>query len=114
MRLVLSGQRVVHQPRALVWQHYSGDYQRLLTDIRADGVGLGAMMTKQLLTSRHSRWRQLRHLPSQVQLLLAEKDSHTVITEGARRAITHQELIGLAKGPFAYIHSRLRLAWLSA
>jgi O-antigen biosynthesis protein len=114
LRLVLSGQRVVHQPRALVWQHYTGDYQRLLTDIRASGVGLGAAMTKQLLTSHHSRWRQLRHLSAEVQLLLAEKDSHGVIAVGARRAITHQELIGLAKGPIAYIHSRLRLAWLSA
>ncbi len=115
LELLFAGQQIVYQPRVLAWQWRDPSHEELLLELRAFGMGLGAVMTKQLLTSRRARLQVLRQAPRGLrQAFGVDHASRLVDGGGYPRELASQERIGLLNGPFAYIHSRLRLAWLSA
>ncbi len=113
--LLFAGHRIVYQPQALAWHWHQDSYGDLLREMRAYGVGLGAVMTKRLLTSRRHRLQLLRQVPQGVRQSAGfDCRPGPWAAEGYPKELARQELIGLVNGPFAYIHSRLHLAWLSA
>ena len=115
LELLFAGHRIVFQPRMLAWHWYDESYEDLLEELRSYGMGLGAVMTKQLLTSRRGRLRVLRRAPGGLrQAFGVEQPARLANGAEYPRDLARQELIGLVNGPFAYIHSRLRQAWLSA
>lgn len=115
LELFFAGQKIVYQPRMLAWHWYDESYEDLLLALRSLGMGRGAVFAKQLLTSRRSRLKALRREPHGLRLAFGIDQSRGMENaEACPRDLALQELIGFVNGPFAYIHSRLRLAWLSS
>lgn len=113
--LLFAGHRIVYQPHALAWRWYGDSYDDLLREMRAYGVGVGAVMTKRLLTSGGHRIQRLRWLRRELKPSTAlEARPGLPAPDEYPPQLARQELIGIVNGPFAYVYSRIRLAWLSA
>lgn len=117
--LLFAGHRVVYQPQALAWQYQQGSYEDLMQQMRSYGVGIGAVLTKRLLTSPRHIGQVLRTVPVAHRGPPPGRPAGQP-AEGEPSAgeyppeLAKQELRGIVGGPLAYIYSRLRIAWLSA
>ncbi|MFZ0089659.1 MAG: glycosyltransferase [Solirubrobacteraceae bacterium] len=106
IRLILNGQTLVYEPRAIV-RHRHLDTMRLLRGkVFSYGVGLGALIAKHL-TSGPDRARLLRLIPGGIQYVLSSGSR-----KNAAKASDYPwqlnliEWIGLLAGPLAYTRSR--------
>ena len=110
LRVLVSGRRVVYEPRAIV-RH---EHQRELGDFRdrvwGYGVGLTACLTKASLANPRLLGMLVRRLPRGVLYALSPASAKN---EGKQadypRELTRLELRGMAYGPVAYLRSRRRL-----
>jgi GT2 family glycosyltransferase len=108
LRLVLAGHSLVYEPRAVVWHAHKREMRDLRPTIYRYGVGLSAVMAKQLVTDRAGRRALLRRLPRGVLFALApgsEKNSRK--RPGYPASLTALEVCGMALGPAQYA----RAAW---
>ncbi len=106
IRLILSGQTLVYEPRAIV-RHRHLDTMRLLRGkVFSYGIGLGALIAKHL-TSGPDRSRLLRLIPGGISYLLSPRSrKNAAKATGYPRQLNLIEWMGLLSGPLAYTRSR--------
>ena len=110
MRLVLSGHTVVYQPSAIARHSHKRDLTALRRTIYNYGVGLGAVMTKCLITEQARRRDPIGRLPQGlVYALHPNSAKNAAKTLGYPRTLTVMEICGMARGP-AYYASAARTA----
>ena len=108
IRLILSGQTLVFEPRAIVRHRHLDAMNLLYRKVFSYGVGLGALIAKHL-TSGQNRPRLIRLIPSGIQYLLSPQSRKNAAkaTDFPRR-LDLIEWIGVAFGPIAYARSKWR------
>ena len=106
IRLILSGQTLVYEPRAIVRHRHLDTIRLLHRKVFSYGIGLGALTAKHL-TSGPNRSRPIRLIPAGIRYLVS-RESRKNATKGPDfpRRLDVIEWIGLALGPIAYARSR--------
>jgi GT2 family glycosyltransferase/peptidoglycan/xylan/chitin deacetylase (PgdA/CDA1 family) len=106
IRLILSGRSLLYEPRAIVWHRHPATMREVGRQAFSYGVGLGAMITKQLVRGP-DRAGVLRRVPAGA-LYLLDGHSRKNAGKGADfpRRLTALERLGLLVGPAAYLESR--------
>jgi O-antigen biosynthesis protein len=106
IRLLQAGGRLVYEPRAIVWHRHQDTHSRLRAQVFSYGVGLGAMLTKQLARGPQ-RLALIRYFPSALKYLL-DPGSRKNAGKGNDfpGKLEALELLGLLLGPLAYVSSR--------
>jgi GT2 family glycosyltransferase len=106
VRVLLAGHSLVYDPVAILWHRHPDHPKHLRSEIFSYGVGLSAMMTKQLMDG-HTR-AILRRVPAAVRFL-RDPDSRKNVRKGSSYPTQFDwiERAGFAAGPFAYLASRL-------
>ena len=105
---VLRGFQIVYEPAAIVRHAHLRDVARVEQKIRDYGVGLGAMLTKQLLRDRRSAAAILTRVPAGVVHLVSGRSAKNAARSGDYpRSLVLAELQGLLYGPVAYVRSRV-------
>ena len=106
IRLILSGQTLVYEPRAIV-RHRHLDTLRLLNrKVFSYGIGLGALTAKHL-TSGSNRLRLIRLIPAGLRYLVSRGSRKNAMKgNDFPRRLELIEWIGVALGPIAYARTR--------
>jgi GT2 family glycosyltransferase len=106
VRVLLAGHSIVYDPAAILWHRHPDHPQHLRREIFSYGVGLSAMMTKQLMDG-HTR-EILARVPAAVRFL-RDPGSRKNVRKGSAypKEFDWIERAGFAAGPFAYLASRL-------
>jgi O-antigen biosynthesis protein len=110
LRVILSGRRLVHEPKALVWHYHRRDLAGLRRQLRASGRGLSAILTKLMLAPETRRELYGRLRGGLGYLLTPSSPKNQAKTSKYPRHLTAIELIGVAEGPAVYLRSRGRSA----
>jgi GT2 family glycosyltransferase len=107
IRLLHSGVQLAYEPRAIVWHRHPETEARLRRQVFDYGAGLGAMLSKQLVTGPN-RWRILRHAPQGIRYY-TDPLSRKNVARGSvfPRRLSRLERAGLLYGPAAYLASRV-------
>jgi GT2 family glycosyltransferase len=107
IRLLLAGEKIVYEPAALLYHEHPSDAQGLRRRAFDYGVGLTAMLTKQLFDG--PRRPLLRAAPAGISYLLDPKSRKNVSRgDGYPRKLVLLEAFGMLVGPFAYALSAYR------
>jgi hypothetical protein len=107
---LLSGRRLVYEPRMMVRHRHHPTYEKLRQVILGYGVGLGAYLAKTAYDRPSTLLEVARRVPPGLAYLLSpESPKNAHKTAGYPRELTLRELAGLAWGPFAYGLGRLEL-----
>jgi O-antigen biosynthesis protein len=104
VRLLLRGERLVYEPSAIVFHEHPSDREGVRQRAFGYGVGLTAMLTRQLVTG--PRLPLLRAIPAGIRHGLdpaSRKNAGRSATYP--RALTALERLGMAYGPIAYASS---------
>ncbi len=106
IRLLLAGQTLLYEPSAIVWHPHPDTMELLSREVFDRGVGLGAMLAKQLVVGP-SRFRLMQNIPRGLRQLVSAGSRRNAI-EGPRYPshLDRLERMGLAMGPAAYARSR--------
>jgi GT2 family glycosyltransferase len=109
LSVVRGGHAVVYEPAALLRHAHKRTTAQLRRQVHDYGVGLGAMVTKRVVTQPAERGEIARLVPEGLRRLLdpgspknAGKSRHYP------RSLTVAELAGFARGPVEYATSRVR------
>ena len=109
LRVLLSGHRVVYEPRAIVRHEHQREYEQFRRRVWGYGVGLTACLTKAVVENPRLLLRLARKLPRGVAYALSPGSTKN---EGKQpdypAELTRLELRGMAYGPVAYLRSRRR------
>jgi GT2 family glycosyltransferase/peptidoglycan/xylan/chitin deacetylase (PgdA/CDA1 family) len=105
VRLIRAGGNIVYEPRSIVWHRHPLADDAILRQAFSYGVGLGAMLGKQLLVGPDRR-RLVSLVPAGLQYLLSGSSRKNAgkPAEFPRR-LTVLERWGMVFGPFAYLRS---------
>ncbi|WP_007511592.1 glycosyltransferase family 2 protein [Pseudofrankia saprophytica] len=107
LTVIQAGEAIVYEPGAIMWHSHHRGYRDLRRQMHNYGVGLGAMMAKRVLTSRAERRELLRLAPECARYLLDPRSPKNEKKNPAYpRSLTLLELVGVVRGPFAYLASR--------
>lgn len=107
LRVVLSGNQVVHEPAALVWHAHPREYAMLRRRMWGYGLGLSACVTKSVVDNPRLLPMLLRKLPKGLAFALSPKSDKNRNRQGDYPSeLIRAELAGLALGPLAYARSR--------
>ncbi len=105
IRLLQRGWAIVYEPRALVWHDHPVGRRRLRRQAYGYGVGLTAMLTKQLVAGP-DRTGLLRRVPGGVRYALDPASRKNAGKEhDFPRELQLLEWLGLLSGPLAYLRS---------
>lgn len=106
IRLILAGQALVYEPRALVWHRHPDTADQLVRRSFTYGAGLGAALSKHMW-SGSQRAELARRIPGGIRYLLA-RDSRKNASKGPDfpRSLELRELVGITYGPVAYARGR--------
>ena len=106
VRLMLAGESIVYEPAAIAHHQHPADARGLRRRVFSYGVGLTAMLTKQLLSG--PRMPILRGAPAGVRYMLNPRSRKNAARgEGYPRGLAALELLGMVAGPAAYLRSVL-------
>jgi GT2 family glycosyltransferase len=107
IRLLHSGRSLAYEPRAMVWHRHPDTAQRLSRQVFAYGIGLGAMLSKQILVGPH-RLAILARVPRGIRYF-KDPTSRKNALRGSSFPwhLSQLERLGLLWGPLAYLASRL-------
>jgi O-antigen biosynthesis protein len=107
IRLLAAGRRLVYEPCAVVWHRHPDSYDRLRRQVFGYGVGLGAMLSKQIIAGPH-RFALLARAPRGIAYFRDPK-SRKNVSRGPSfpRGLTRLEYTGVLCGPAAYLMSHL-------
>jgi cellulose synthase/poly-beta-1,6-N-acetylglucosamine synthase-like glycosyltransferase len=114
-RILLDGRTLVVQPSALVWHRHRDDLGELRTQARGYGTGLGAWLTKLLLSPRTLRLVVARSPHALARLLtLGRRPEQSVVPsqdapddfDRLAAKVGRAELLAVSRGPFLYIRER--------
>lgn len=110
VRLLLEGHAIAYEPRAIVWHRHPDGSARLDRQAYLYGVGLGALLAKQLLAGPR-RVEFLRAVPAGVRYLRGPGSRKNVGKPPDYPArLERLERRGMAAGPFRYFLAVLRTA----
>ena len=106
-RVLRSGYGLSYEPRAIVWHEHPGGSARLHRQVYNYGIGLGAMLGKQLIASPRRR-DFVRAIPSGVRYLRDPGSRKNVGKPTAYpRGLTSLERCGMLLGPALYVVSAI-------
>ena len=106
-RVLRSGYALSYEPRAIVWHEHPGGSARLRRQVYSYGIGLGAMLGKQLIASPRRR-DFVRAIPSGVRYLRDPGSRKNVGKPTAYpRGLTRLERCGMLVGPALYVVSAI-------
>jgi hypothetical protein len=105
VRILRHGYGLVYEPKAIVWHEHPVGRARLRRQVYRYGVGLGAMLGKQLLRGSERR-EMVRALPAAVRYL-RDPSSRKNLGKPTTypRHLTWLERLGMVVGPLAYLLS---------
>jgi GT2 family glycosyltransferase len=103
IRLLRAGRRLAYEPGAIVWHRHPNTLARLRQQVLGYGIGLGAMLTKQIIVGP-DRWSIVSRAPQGIRYFM-DPGSRKNAARGAvfPRSLSRLERIGVAYGPFAYM-----------
>lgn len=108
IRLIVGGFDIFYEPHALAWHRHPRANSAVRSKAFGYGIGLGALITKQLLAST-SRDQLLRAVPGAASYWLDPGYRRNQPREpGFRRGLALRELAGTAAGPIAFAISQAR------
>ncbi|HWX51853.1 MAG TPA: glycosyltransferase, partial [Solirubrobacteraceae bacterium] len=111
VRLLLAGESLVYEPAAVARHEHPANAAGLRRRVFSYGVGLTAMLTKQLLSG--PRLPMLAGAPAAVRYLLdSSSRKNAARGEGYPRRLIALELLGMLAGPAAYARSVRRASTL--
>lgn len=107
-RVMLAGGTVRYTPDAVVWHYHRETMDQLAAQIRANGVGMSAILTK--FISQHPRLigsfaRRARRVSNDA--IHSEGGRAALQDARVRRRLLRQEITGLGLGPINYARSRI-------
>jgi O-antigen biosynthesis protein len=106
LRVLFAGCRLVHEPAALVWHHHNRSYPAVRRQMFAYGAGLGAVMTKWMMSSVGTFLDMASRVPRGVAHLLSPSSSKNASKSRSYPwSFTVRELAGMLTGPFVYRRS---------
>jgi GT2 family glycosyltransferase len=101
VRLMLRGERLVYEPSAIVFHEHPDNREGVRERAFGYGVGLTAMLTRQLVAG--PRLRLLRAIPAGIRHALDPRSRKNAGRSATYpRALTALERLGMAFGPIAY------------
>jgi GT2 family glycosyltransferase len=105
IRLAHLGHSIAYEPGAIVWHEHPAGWPRLRRQAYRYGVGLTAMLTKQMIKGPH-RHRLVAAIPAGMRYA-ADPDTRKNAGKGPGypRALDRLERLGMAMGPPAYLAS---------
>jgi cellulose synthase/poly-beta-1,6-N-acetylglucosamine synthase-like glycosyltransferase len=110
LRVVLEGERLVYEPRAIAWHPPHREMEALRRQMYVYGRGLSAVLTKAALRDPRVAWDIVRRIPHGLRFLLDSRSPKNVHkTTGYPRELTYREWIGFVSGPVSYLLARRRL-----
>lgn len=114
-QLIFAGHRIRYEPRAVLWHTHVGDELELRSKMHAYGIGFSAYLTKQFVRGGGRRLTMVRAVPAAVTYALREGSRHDPRKhDPVSRLVLLAELRGMARGPWAYVRSRVHNAWLTS
>jgi O-antigen biosynthesis protein len=107
IRLLRAGGRLAYEPGAIVWHRHPDTAARLRQQVFGYGVGLGAMLTKQIVVGP-DRWSIVSRTPQGIRYF-THPGSRKNAARGPMfpRNLSRLERVGMAYGPLAYLASCL-------
>ncbi|MBV9195542.1 MAG: glycosyltransferase [Solirubrobacterales bacterium] len=106
IRLILGGQTLVYEPRAIVRHHHLDTMSALYRKVFSYGIGLGAFIFKTLATGPN-RARLIRLIPAAIRYLLSSSSRKNAAKDrDFPRQLDLIEWAGMLVGPIAYARSR--------
>ncbi len=106
IRLLHAGGRLAYEPRAIVWHRHPDTQARLRQRVFDYGVGLGAMLSKQILTGP-GRWAIVSRAPQGIRYYTDPESRKNAMRDSTfPRSLSRLERAGLLYGPVAYLASR--------
>ena len=110
IRLLEAGYAVAYEPSAIVWHEHPYGRSRLRRQVYSYGVGLGAMLTKQLVAGPE-RLRLVRAVPAGVRYARDPNSrKNAAKAPGFPRRLGWLERLGMLMGPVAYAVSAVTAA----
>jgi GT2 family glycosyltransferase len=108
IRLLQAGGRLAYEPGAIVWHRHPDTGARLRRQVFGYGMGLGAMLSKHIITGP-DRWSIASRAPEGIRYF-TDPDSRKNAARGAvfPRNLSRLERLGVICGPSAYLTTRLR------
>ena len=107
IRLLQDGGRLAYEPRSIVWHRHPDTQARLRRQVFDYGAGLGAMLSKHLLTGPN-RWAIISRAPQGIHYYTDPKSRKNAMRDMTfPRNLNRLERTGLLYGPIAYLASRL-------
>jgi GT2 family glycosyltransferase len=107
IRLLQAGSRLAYEPRSIVWHRHPETQARLRRQVFDYGAGLGAMLSKHVLTGPN-RWTILSRAPQGLRYYTNPKSRKNAMRDFTfPRSLNRRERTGLLYGPAAYLASRL-------
>ncbi len=107
LRVLLSGRRLAHVPKAIVWHAHPREYSELEQRVWGYGIGLTACLTRAVLDHPRLLIGLARRLPRGLVFALSPGSEKNAGREDQfPRSLARRELLGMAYGPIAYVRSR--------
>ncbi len=104
VRLLLAGETIVYEPAAVILHEHPADPEGLRRRVFGYGIGLGAMLTKQLVSG--PRLPLLRAAPRGVRYALDPTSTKNAARGGDYPGkLVRRERLGMLAGPVAYLRS---------
>ena len=105
IRVLRAGHAIAYEPRAIVWHQHPKGMARLRRQIHRYGIGLGAMLAKQVLIGPERR-DLLRAIPTGIRYLRNPNSrKNRSKPENFPRRLVWLERAGMLVGPAAYVLS---------
>jgi GT2 family glycosyltransferase len=107
IRLINAGRALAYEPAAIVWHRHPEAADELPRQVFNYGVGLGALLTKQLVRGPRRRW-MLARAPQAVRYFLDPSSRKNIARRASfPTALSRIERLGVLSGPVAYLASLL-------
>lgn len=108
IRLLHSGRRLTYEPAAMVWHRHPDTFAGVRRHVFNYGVGLGAMLTKQIIVGPN-RWSIIsRSLQGLRYYTNPKSRKNAQRGQSFPRSLIRLERIGPLCGPVAYLASRIK------
>jgi GT2 family glycosyltransferase len=107
VRVLHAGGHLTYEPGAIVWHRHPDTYDHVRRQVFDYGAGLGAMLTKHLITGSY-RWQIVRRVPGGLRYYVhPDSRKNEMRGTGFPPELVRRERAGLLYGPLAYAASRL-------
>jgi GT2 family glycosyltransferase len=106
IRCLREGRAIAYEPSAIVWHEHPDGMLRLRRQAYRNGIGLGAMLAKQLIAAPHRR-ELVRAVPAGLRYAVSPASAKNARKGADPRQLKLLERLGMLVGPIAYVISAL-------